>query len=559
MLRRAVWTVLGVALVLAASAWLLREDAAARFEFGRDGEAQGWKAVAPTPDPEVARGRLGIAGQDSQVRLERPVDADGIRWVRVRARIRPQAEASEASYESRHHWLTVSWIASEHPPELPALSLAFSDARHDGRFHTYDVPVGAHESWRGRVDALTLDVLDDFSAPAAVDVERIAFLRHRRSVLGSLPVVLGVAASWIVVASLARRRVVAARAAVAVVAPITLLVLCEIALDAAGFEDFGSKPVRVMFDEIEAPGYDRLFRYDRDCLFINRAGAEYTRGERLNRLGLRGPLPGAGEPRGALRVAFFGDSTTFGLGLDPAATLPERVRRHLGDDRSIEAINAGVIAYTAAQGLRLYETRIADLRPDVVVLAFGVYNEHYLVPFSDPERLRIAARLPAPIYESWRVLRDRVKTFQLASRLASADTAARRELRPRLSPTELAGTLRRFVDRARHDGAVPVLVSFPRRASVERATPALLDYTAAIEEVARERDVPLIDLRRRFLQLPGHEELFLDALHLDARGTDLAARMLAAALDTAGEARGARPADTHRQTLVPRESGSSVR
>jgi hypothetical protein len=93
---------------------------------------------------------------------------------------------------------------------------------------------------------------------------------------------------------------------------------------------------------------------------------------------------------------------------------------------------------------------------------------------------------------------------------------------PRVSAAEFAAALRGFVDSAR-----VVLLSFPRRAQVERDYPELAEYTAGIEKVAAELGVPLVDLRGEFRSLPDQgEALFLDGTHLNVQGNARVAERL---------------------------------
>jgi lysophospholipase L1-like esterase len=88
------------------------------------------------------------------------------------------------------------------------------------------------------------------------------------------------------------------------------------------------------------------------------------------------------KPPGAIRIAFLGDSGTFGFcktGEDQFEVygFPARLaaRFRAGNRGDIQVINAGVLGYTSSQGLRQLQTRILRLRPDVVVVRFG-FNDH---------------------------------------------------------------------------------------------------------------------------------------------------------------------------------------
>lgn len=94
----------------------------------------------------------------------------------------------------------------------------------------------------------------------------------------------------------------------------------------------------------------------------------------INALGLRGPLPSTTPtPRGR-RVVFVGDSFTFGEGVREDDTLPQQTARLLNDRGSapVECINGGVGGFDTRQALALFRDRLADLRPDVIVVVLGL-------------------------------------------------------------------------------------------------------------------------------------------------------------------------------------------
>ena len=71
-----------------------------------------------------------------------------------------------------------------------------------------------------------------------------------------------------------------------------------------------------------------------------------------------------------------------------------------------------------------------------------------------------------------------------------------------------------------------MLISFPRRPSVEAEYPTLPDYSARLERFARERDLPLVNLRAQFLERPEFERFFMDSVHLDPAGYRIVASVL---------------------------------
>src|SRR5262245_16200718 len=94
--------------------------------------------------------------------------------------------------------------------------------------------------------------------------------------------------------------------------------------------------------------------------------------ELINPRGFRGPEPALEKSPGVLRVATLGDSSTFGA-LVPwrdcySAQLPEQLARH---GIQADVLCAGVVGFSARQGLERYRLRVRPYHPDVVVAAFG--------------------------------------------------------------------------------------------------------------------------------------------------------------------------------------------
>ena len=524
----------------------------AAFDFGPR-EASRWTAAEGIAELTVRDGRLLVvpANRDARLRLAASFPARPVRWISMRARfvvepgwVRPP---DESGYESDRHELTLSWTRTADSPRPGDETFLVEEGVFDGAPHTYEFPVGEQSGWSGTITSVDLALLDVRAPACRIEIDRIAFLGHRPTVLGSWTVLGVIVAGWTVLALLLRGGRRAGRVLLAILAPATAVFLLEVALNCVGFErPVESVVVRVLANEVEMAGFRGFFRYDPDCLFTQKPGVGYRAGESINREGLRGPLPAAPRPDGTLRVASFGDSSTFGLGLPVDESYPARLAVELerllsardgGGARSVEPINAGVIGSTVVQGRRIYRHHVRRYRPDVVTLAYGAINEHYPTVLSDLDRLAVARRVPRWAYESREWLLPRSKTAQLLAALLDRQTDLGlpadwlESSTRRVAPAEFAQELRGFIEDARADGAGVVLVSMPRGPGVEDDLPILVDYTRAIETVAAEAAAPLVDLRSRLGEFPeGDGSYFMDSIHPSARGAAWIARTLAPAV-----------------------------
>lgn len=140
--------------------------------------------------------------------------------------------------------------------------------------------------------------------------------------------------------------------------------------------------IRFMKEAEGVPGRGPLFRPSDDpdlgieCVPNSRRG-----GIRINSWGFRGEDVAERPAGGVVRIAVVGDSETFGAALPEEHTLPGCLASALnaqGPGR-YEVLNLGVPGYNTLQELRVVETRLPRLHPDVVILYY-VFNDAELAP-----------------------------------------------------------------------------------------------------------------------------------------------------------------------------------
>jgi lysophospholipase L1-like esterase len=226
--------------------------------------------------------------------------------------------------------------------------------------------------------------------------------------------------------------------------------------------------------------------------------------------------PGGDPQRDRPTVVALGDSTTApddwsGQGIASYAELLPAALADLGIEARV--VNAGIGDTTTRDARERLDRDVRGFRPDLVVLQFGI---------NDP----------------W----------------IDAEDGGRE---PRLSRAEYRDNLAFIVRTLKADGARVVLMTpnpmrwdRPEDVVVFRAHPGLLDttderglnglldlYAETVREVAREGDVPLVDVHRAFEEygeVPGQSvrELLIDGdgVHPSAAGQRLVCRLLTAML-----------------------------
>lgn len=99
---------------------------------------------------------------------------------------------------------------------------------------------------------------------------------------------------------------------------------------------------------------------------------------RLNEHGFREPSFQLAKAEGSIRVALLGDSFVFGSGVEQDETLSARLAAELGrraPDRRFEVLNLGIAGNNIESHVDMYETAVARLDPDVVVLCLTLPND----------------------------------------------------------------------------------------------------------------------------------------------------------------------------------------
>jgi lysophospholipase L1-like esterase len=266
----------------------------------------------------------------------------------------------------------------------------------------------------------------------------------------------------------------------------------------------------------------------------------------------RGDLVALPKPPGELRILTAGDSNTLGYAEAWANELGANVDPAVFGAQRVTVVNTGVYGYTSYQG-KLWLARFREYQPDLVLICFGGNDgapngapDHALEPGALQrwvERWANRSRIVALVrYASYRT-----------QRTSSAGAGGRTV--PRVSVEDYRANLRAMVAESRRMGARPILLIRPYSYDyyAHPAQPATA-YFRATFEVGEAEKVPVIDQHR---MLGCHRFLYQDHSHFNGRGHEIAAKLMARALESIhkdgrydAEALRYRPADADYEQLL---------
>ena len=254
--------------------------------------------------------------------------------------------------------------------------------------------------------------------------------------------------------------------------------------------------------------------------------------DEFNRDGLRDRRHAEETPEGIERIAFLGDSVTFGHGLEPSEAYPQRLQAAFDRaGRAAEVFNVGLWGWTARQQRIAYERILRRYRPDIVVVALCLND----IP-EIKNNLTKPPRWLSQLHERSALVRGLVdapgREIHSVEQLFEEPPSASVDDGFRLYLEELR-SVRRLVE---EDGAGFALVVFPFRFQVEAGAPRPV-VQERIQGFCEAEGVRCLDL------LPAIAEMgpsaFVDYDHLSPTGAELVAETLAswellAGLEAAG-------------------------
>jgi lysophospholipase L1-like esterase len=272
--------------------------------------------------------------------------------------------------------------------------------------------------------------------------------------------------------------------------------------------------------------------------------------------------PAGSTGRTRIQILCLGDSGTFGIWWKrvPDDTVPalhgiagyphalDRALRSRGHD-DVEIINAGVIGYTSAHGLRQLTTLLHDARPDITLVRFG-YNDHARAwdpALRVPEPASPFARWLLTNASRWQVARLALAGYQRAPLHPAPDSV------PWVSPEQFASNLRRLAEVLRERGSQVLFLDYPLRPrswgrfpedSIHAALTGAEDvdalyrnhaeYQSILSDVAARDGLHRLETRAA---LTRREDRFFedsDLVHPNDRGANALAELIATELEARG-------------------------
>jgi len=297
-------------------------------------------------------------------------------------------------------------------------------------------------------------------------------------------------------------------------------------------------------------------RYDAVNGWVNRPGDAYGDGRLvINADGMRGPEVVRPKPAGVLRILCMGDSRTFGAWSDlrrefESEYTPTLRRLASAGGAPVEALNAGVAGYSSAHILRQLNTRTDEWDPDLLLVAVGFndlllsWDGGFRMSEPGPPWLRRLFYASTGLRSTQAALR----AAQLVPWRAAPLTV------PWATPEEYRHNLIRIAERAREKGYRLLFIHLPLRklelgglvarpnAKIDPAelmelvtgTRDLAEvhrrydvYRDLLFEVAREEDVPLLDVEPAF-DAAGSAAFFnqYDFVHYNPTGARLVGELV---------------------------------
>lgn len=204
--------------------------------------------------------------------------------------------------------------------------------------------------------------------------------------------------------------------------------------------------------------------------------------------------PAFPAPPGTRRVVVLGDSCVYGVGVETADTLPERLARALAErghgPAGVQVLNLGVPGYSSHQVARVLEWALEELEPVAAVFYTSAWNDQ--APALAVPDAQVLAGLRAPgflersalVGALRRVARDDARLALPYDEIVARWEAGDPPFGTRLAADEVEGVVRGMLARCRERGCAPLVVVPAHPAETIARHPRLLDDRASLRRAA---------------------------------------------------------------------------
>ncbi len=209
---------------------------------------------------------------------------------------------------------------------------------------------------------------------------------------------------------------------------------------------------------------------------------------RTNSFGFRSPEISEKADARFARIAFVGDSTTFGWGVAEQQTFAHKVVAALAaTGRKVDGFNLGVGNYNTTQELALFRAAAARMKPDIVVLSYFINDAEPMPHYAATDWLDEHSA-------AWVVLRYRLDSL---TRQFGQSPDWKRYYRDLYAPdapgwAQTQKAISGFADAARDLGARLVVFHLPELRELKPYP--FDDVTSKVRSVVESRGVTFVDL-----------------------------------------------------------------
>lgn len=229
-----------------------------------------------------------------------------------------------------------------------------------------------------------------------------------------------------------------------------------------------------------------------------------------NSSGLRMAEVNLEKTQGIARIAVMGDSIAFGWGVSSSQAFPNQLAEILNEGKEqFEIVNFAAPGYTTFQGIRQYEKAVQAYQPDVLILAYGLYDflESRVTEKQQIEMQKLQQEIlsgggfwsylsSVSFYANRRYRRQQAEA-QLRWQNELEKIKQNSTWQPKVSPEEFESNLTTIINRHKSNNGKVILVH-----------DNFLNFNTepVLKQLAEKLDVPLLDVRDFFNTLGGVEE-----------------------------------------------------